>query len=132
MNLIINPGSRVPDRPANLYSVALDTAQHWLTRMQQEFPEVVMLDPPAEDQIDDGRWTFVFRHQVTGVEVELCTHGITEAEADRAGLIFGSPRIYWNGWSSCEPSPADWLPSGGGWGWSYRFTRNADQHGDKT
>ena len=55
---------------------------------------------------DNGRWPFVIRHQITGVEVVLETHGIDDLDAYKRQCIF-DPRVYWNGSSSAEPTLDD-------------------------
>lgn len=122
MTMMVNPGSEVPaDGVANCYAAALAEASRWHEAMRCPFPEVEMLDPPAESECSDGRWVFKFHHPTTGVTVELETHGITEQAAEVAGLIFGPPRIYWNGSSSGVPRPEDWIPRGETWSWTYRL-----------
>jgi hypothetical protein len=67
MTIMINPGSNVPtDGVVNLYAEALAEANRWHEAMRRPFPEVEMLDPPAESECSEGRWVFKFRHPTTG------------------------------------------------------------------
>jgi hypothetical protein len=126
---IINPGSHIPDKggPENHYDVAVAEARRWLAAMHANgFPEVILDGLPPVESADKGRWTFLYRHTTTNVTATLEAHGVTEAAANTAGLIFGAPRIYWQGGSSSEPKPSDWLPKEGGWTWSYHYERSTD------
>lgn len=115
MVLIINPGSgAVPlagEGWTNTYGVALEEAERWLGRMREDGIEDVTLD--VRDQTErEGRWTFGFRHSVTGVVVDLVTHGIDDMKAYEAdGHIFGA-RVYWHGSSSSNPELEDWSADG--------------------
>jgi hypothetical protein len=64
-----------------------------------------------EAKTRDGRWVFTFVHRVTGVSVELETHGVDNMKAYKAEHIF-PPRIYWNGSSSANPKLDDWSAPG--------------------
>lgn len=111
MIAIINPGARIGGDPqgwTNTVEQAIRNAQDWLGRMLKEgFTDIEVDEPGAEDQ---GRWPFVFRHTVTGVEVILDTHGMDDVKAYEKQHIF-APRVYWNGSSSAEPQLDDfWMP----------------------
>lgn len=98
MTVLINPGSRVPDVD-NTYERAQQYAREWLNRMTSEgFGDIEFIDTGEECE---GRWLFLFRHKVTGVQVKLEQHGV--AEDTVRNLIF-APRVYWNGSSSAVPN----------------------------
>ena len=112
MTLIINAGSRIGGDPqgwSNTVEEARRRAKEWLYRMRAEgFTDIEMLEPGDEA---DGRWLFVFRHTVTGVEVPLRMHGIDDLVAYERQNIF-SPRVYWNGSSSANPDLDDFAATG--------------------
>lgn len=139
--LIINPGSGpVADSGTgweNSEAGARAQAEGWLARMTNEGHRVDLLDgaTPVEDCRWDrkagpdgrggivgtgeftGRWQFTFRHQVTGVECRLETHGISdiaawEADAKAEGRLRIHPRVYWNGSSCSTPELSDWSAPG--------------------
>jgi len=116
MMVIINPGSHIPSDPAaegwtNTYEGALAEAEKWLHGMRGEgLADIEMTEPASKDPIE-GRWTFGFRHTVTGVTVELDTHGIAPLDVymrDR----FAHPRVYWNGSSTSDPELSQWAAPG--------------------
>jgi hypothetical protein len=115
VSLIINPGSGPIHSAAgtgwtNSEGVARATALGWWERMRAD--GIAHLELRADVEERDGRWVFGFRHTVTGVVVELETHGIDDEEAYRRdGHIF-SPRVYWNGSSSTDPKVEDWAAPG--------------------
>lgn len=112
MTVIINAGSRIGGEPqgwTNTVEGARRRAGEWLDRMRAVgFVDVEMTDTVEEV---DGRWVFVFRHTVTGVEVKLETHGIDDLDAYMRQYIF-DPRVYWNGSSSAEPQLDDFAAPG--------------------
>jgi hypothetical protein len=101
MTLLINPGSHIGEPGTgwtNTVEKARTEAEGWLAQMRADgFADVELLDGETESE---GRWVFTFRHAVTGVTVDLETHGIDGMAAYTKEYIFG-PRIYWNG-SSCS------------------------------
>lgn len=113
--MIINPGSKIGDAQAatgwtNTYTTALAKAHEWLSRMRAE--GIADVELTAADETErDGRWTFTFRHTVTGVEVELDTHGIDDEAAYERQHVF-APRVYWSGSSSANPSLDDFAAPG--------------------
>jgi hypothetical protein len=112
MTLIINPGSRI-GKPGNGWTntaaTALAHAKDWLTRMHAEgMADVELLDGEIERE---GRWTFTFRHAVTGKTVELEMHGIDDVPAYEREHIF-APRVYWNGSSTANPELDDFATPG--------------------
>lgn len=114
---IINPGSGpVGESGAwtDTYEAALRTALEWLDEVRsrgiRDVHIVAQLHEGDPEPVE-GRWTFVFRHEVTGVEVELQTHGLDNIEAYRKRYIF-DPRVYWRGDSSATPKVEDWLAPG--------------------
>lgn len=112
MVVFINPGSRINNAPVgwtNTYETALEAANDWLARMRADgFTDITMTGDETEQ---DGRWRFIFTHQVTNVSVELETHGIDNLKAYERQTIF-SPRLYWNGSSSANPKLADFAAEG--------------------
>jgi hypothetical protein len=115
MTVFINPGARLGDAQnadgwTNTYATARATADEWLARMRGEGIADVELVTCDETE-RDGRWTFTFRHAVTGVEVQLETHGIDDGDAYKRQYIF-EPRIYWNDSSSADPSLGDFAAPG--------------------
>lgn len=110
--MIINPGSgpiKSGEGWTNTLSGAMTEALRWYDGMLMKgFTDVVMLTEPEER---DGRWVFGFRHEVTGVVVELETHGIDDVEAYEKAHIF-APRVYWNGCSTSTPRLEDWKADG--------------------
>lgn len=115
MTIIINPGARLGDAEAahgwtNTFATAHATALEWLAKMHAD--GLVDVDICGADATErEGRWTFTYRHTVTGVKVELETHGIDDVEAYKRQHIF-EPRIYWNGSSSANPSLEDFAAPG--------------------
>lgn len=115
--MIINAGSRIPSELPNTYEEAVKKAERWLSNIHEGgWPEVEMR-AVDEDPVD-GRWKFEFTHRVTGVSRILETHGITDQAVNAAKLI-ACPRIYWNGCSSSEPKPDDWLHDDYVWRYQY-------------
>ena len=112
MTVIINPGSRIGGEPRGLTNTvekAVEIARQWFDEMQQNgFTDIEIGEPGAED---DGRWPFMIRHLITGVEVKLLVHGIDDLDAYRRQYIF-YPRIYWNGSSSAQPELDDFAAPG--------------------
>ncbi|SHQ64280.1 Uncharacterised protein [Mycobacteroides abscessus subsp. bolletii] len=112
MGVLINPGSHIDDATVdwtNTYEKAQANANDWLDRMRSEgLTDVVMTGDEAEQ---DGRWTFTFTHQVTGVSVDLEIDGIDNMDAYRHKALF-APKIYWNGSSVGEPSLDDFAADG--------------------
>jgi hypothetical protein len=117
MNLIFNPGSDIPepgkdDGWTNTYEEAVRIAREWLARMcAHGLGDIVLLEGKAFRPPVDGRWTFTYRHIVTGVEATLETHGIAPEDAFRKQNLF-SPRQYWNGSSSSDPCLDDFTALG--------------------
>lgn len=114
MTVLINPGSgRIPARGqgwANTRAGAHAEARRWLVQMHKEgLIDVELLPDPTYD--GEGRWTFSYRHKVTGVVCLLKTHGITSLSAYEAEHLF-APRQYWRGSSCADPKLEDWLAPG--------------------
>lgn len=109
---IINAGATIGESDegwTNTYETALVSANAWLEQMTtQGFRDIVMTPDPVERE---GRWRFTFRHTVTGVSVELETHGIDNLDAYRKKRIF-DPKIYWRGSSCANPSIKDFAADG--------------------
>lgn len=114
MTTFINPGpGSIPTSGngwTNTYEGAAREAVRWLDQMTTGGIRDVNLDLKGED-LGDGRWRFHFRHEVTGVVVDLDTHGIDDYEAYERDRVF-PPRIYWNGSSCGEPEVEDWATEG--------------------
>lgn len=110
MNIIINPGSKVS---GGTFAQARKNARKWLRHVHQNFPEVTMV---SLRKPQDGRWSFLFRHPRTKKEVLLEMHGLTDKQAK--ALPF-HPRVYWNGSSTAEPCPEDFITDG--FEWRYVF-----------
>lgn len=111
--LIINPGSKIGDDPkgwTNTHTQARKHAYEWFYKPMQEdgFTDIEVEDTKEER---DGRWLFIFKHSITEKQVELEVHGIDNLEAYRNQHIF-SPRVYWNGSSSSNPSIDDFAVDG--------------------
>lgn len=117
MSVIINPGSRIAEAAddegwTNTYAAALAIAREWHGHMADDgFGADIDLIEPDDMAGRDGRWTFGFRHRVTGVTVELETHGIAPLDAYTDKRIF-APRQYWNGSSSSNPALEHWAAPG--------------------
>lgn len=113
--VIINPGSRLGDAQAadgwtNTYATARAAAEEWLAKMNAE--GIADIEMVAADEAErEGRWRFMFRHTVTGVEVDLETHGIDDVAAYERQHIF-APRVYWGGSSSGNPEMSDFAAPG--------------------
>lgn len=106
---IMNPGSRIPANAGegwtNTYEHAVAEAQRWLDELRGDgITDVELILPGRESE---GRWVFGFRHTVTGVVVNLETHGIDDVKAYEKEKVF-TPRVYWNGSSCSNPSVEDW------------------------
>lgn len=106
MNIIINPGSKLPLAEAaigwtNTHDQAKRYAYEWFYKPMTEegYTDIEVIDTGEEN---DGRWKFIFKHKITGKEVELETHGIDDLEAYEKQFVF-TPRVYWNGGSSSNP-----------------------------
>jgi hypothetical protein len=114
VTVLINPGSGgVPAAGhcwTNTVEEARREAERWLRRIREDGITHVTLLPEVLRE-EEGRWTFGFRHDVTGVVVELETPGIDNLEAYRKERIF-YPRIYWRGSSSSEPRVEHWAADG--------------------
>ena len=83
MTVIINAGSGDIAESGTGWTNTRDGAQRaaaaWLNAMQNEGygdVEVTEVGP-----VGNGRWAFDFRHSVTGVVVQLETHGIDDLDA---------------------------------------------------
>jgi hypothetical protein len=115
MSILINPGAHIGPADegwTNTYEGALREAERWLERMREDgIGADIDLVIPAEPVEHDGRWTFGFRHRVTGVTVELDTHGISDMAACTRRHIFGA-RVYWNGSSCSNPELEHWSAPG--------------------
>ena len=113
MSVIINPGSTIDsmggDGWTNTVEQARKHAKEWLRRMRREDQIDAKLLPG--ETFEDGRWTFKFQHNLTGVVCDLCTHGIDNDDAYRKENIF-TPRMYWNGSSCSNPMQEDFLKDG--------------------
>lgn len=101
---IINPGSTLPDGYSgegwtNTHKQAKLNAFNWFYMPMKEagFTDIKVTDKNEENS---GRWVFIFKHEVTGKEVELEIHGIDDLNAYQKEHIF-VPKVYWNG-SSCS------------------------------
>ena len=116
MTILINPGSGPVTEQGegwtNTYEGAIAEAERWHQRMVDDGfghdVELLSQDDPIER---GGRWVFHFRHRVTGVVVELETHGIDDMDAYMRRHIFGA-RVYWNGSSCSSPELDDWAAPG--------------------
>lgn len=115
MSVLINPGSgSIPPSGEgwkNTKEQARQNAEQWLANMRAEgIRDVELLSEVAPR---DGRWSFYFRHAVTGVEVELETHGLSDEgfKAYERERIFG-PRTYWHGSSTETPDVEHWAAPG--------------------
>lgn len=113
MSVIINPGSRIREGSAgwtNTRVQSLRNAYEWHHKMRDESfgHDIDMVDTGEHE---DGRWRYVFRHKVTGVEVSLQIHGIDDMDAYLEQALF-VPHVYWNGSSSSNPSIEDFAAPG--------------------
>lgn len=104
MTLIINAGSGPITKGkgwTNTHKTARWNAYEWFYKpmIKQGFVDIEVIDTKEEVQ---GRWKFIFRHKITGKEVELEIHGIDDLEAYEKQNIF-APRVYWDGSSSSTP-----------------------------
>lgn len=112
MTVIINAGSQIGGEPqgwTNTIEGARRRAGEWLDRMRSNgFVDIEMVE--VGDEVD-GRWLFMFRHTITGVEVPLRIHGIDDLDAYMRQYIF-DPRVYWRDSSSAEPDLDDFAAHG--------------------
>ena len=111
MSLIINPGSRIQSGGegwTNTVEGARKKAEEWQELIRAAGHDVFLMDGVEER---DGRWVFGFQHNVTGVIVELETHGIDNLEAYEGAHVF-TPRVYWHGSSVSTPELEDWAADG--------------------
>lgn len=127
MNFIINPGSELPSGEAgigwtNTHEQAKKYAYIWFYKpmMKEGFTDIEVEDTGKET---DGRWLFIFRHQVTGKAVELETHGIDNLEAYEKQFVF-TPRVYWDGGSSSNPELSQFVVEGFEPVMTYKATNN--------
>jgi hypothetical protein len=115
VSVLINPGSGPVANSGtgwtNTYEGALAEARRWLAQIRDEGIADVELVVPDQPVQREGRWVFGFRHLVTGVVVELETHGIDNMAHYTAQRIF-DPRVYWRGSSCASPDAADWAALG--------------------
>lgn len=103
--LLINPGSHVE---GGTEEQARENARVWHGRMVSDgITGVDLVEEPTGYR--NGRWTFAFRHTVTGVTRELEIHGLTAAQAET--YVF-RPRVYWRGGSCSTPDLTDFLAIG--------------------
>ncbi|QMW06394.1 hypothetical protein [Spirosoma foliorum] len=107
--LLINPGSQVE---GGTLEQARINAQVFLNGIHDQGMKEVFIDP--DPVCADGRWTFIFRHPVTGKTAILKTHGLTDEESRNQFFV---PRIYWNGSSTADPEIKDFLPAN----WGFRI-----------
>lgn len=113
MALLINPGSQIGPGTSgwsNSHETAKRYAYEWFFKpmTEQGFADIEVRDTGEERA---GRWVFEFTHTVTGVTIELETHGIDDLDAYQRDYIF-DPRVYWNGSSGSNPSIEDFKASG--------------------
>lgn len=113
MSIIINPGSVIGKEEkgwTNTHAVALKYANEWFYKpmLDEGFEDIEMIDPNEEV---DGRWKFIFKHKITGVEIELEVHGIDNLEAYQKQYIF-QPKTYWNGSSCSSPEIKEFKKEG--------------------
>jgi hypothetical protein len=113
--LLINPGSQMPDEKegqgwTNTHKQAKLNAFNWfyLPMLEEGIIDVKVTDCNEETE---GRWKFIFKHEITGKEVELEIHGIDNMEEYMKTYIFGA-RVYWNGSSSGNPELEDFAVDG--------------------
>lgn len=111
--MIINPGSKIEamsgDGWTNTVETARATAARWLRQMHESGMTEVELLPGEEAH--EHRWRFRFRHTLTGTEVTLETHGVDDVGAYMREHVF-TPRVYWHGSSSSDPSIKDFVAPG--------------------
>lgn len=112
--LLINPGSEIGTEQrgwTNTFEGAEAEAERWLKSMHEDDGMVDVELVRRCSTPHEGRWTFTYRHKVTGVEVKLDTHGIDNLDAykDKNGF---HPRVYWNGSSTSKPSIDDFAAPG--------------------
>lgn len=110
---IINPGSEIGTETkgwTNTHETAKLHAYEWFYKpmLKEGFTDIEVTDTGEEIE---GRWKFIFKHKVTGVEVELETHGIDDLKAYEEQYIF-TPRVYWNGSSTGQPELDDFKVEG--------------------
>ncbi len=115
MTMIINPGSEVATEKSgngwtNTHAQAKRYAYDWFYKRMLEdgFTDIKVIDTGIEV---NGRWQFIFKHQVTGAEVYLEIHGIDNLKEYSKRYIFGA-RVYWNGSSSGNPAIGDFEAEG--------------------
>jgi hypothetical protein len=117
MELIVNPGAHIGSRQhpqgwTNTPEQALANARDWLAKMVRDgFGADIELVTDEPGDSDDGRWTFVFRHKVTGITATLQTHGINDLDAYAQQHLF-APKVYWNGSSCSNPELSDFAAPG--------------------
>jgi hypothetical protein len=104
MTLIINPGSSIGQQQegfTNTHKQAKLHAYKWFYKQMLEkgFTDITVIDTKEEV---DGRWKFIFKHDITGKEVELEVHGIDNMDKYTDKYIF-NPKVYWNGSSVSDP-----------------------------
>jgi hypothetical protein len=94
---------------------AIKRAGDWFKIMVEEgFTDVELLEDieycsPVDEEVVE-RWSFTFRHRITGVEVELLMHGIDNIH-DYV-QFFPLPDVYWNGVSDLDPRLEDFAAPG--------------------
>ena len=107
--ILFNPGSGAVAASGagwtNDYAGAEANAREWHDRLVGDgIRDVELTLPGMPAPGDDGRWVFDFTHTVSGVVVQLETHGLDDDEyrAYEREHVFG-PHVYWNGSSSDIP-----------------------------
>jgi hypothetical protein len=113
MTILINLGSggiaASGDGWTNTVETAVKLAREWHERMIADgIADVELNETPVCEK--EGRWEFIFKHRLTGVEVTLKTHGIDNMDAYTNMNVY--PRVYWNGSSSGQPSVEDFAAPG--------------------
>lgn len=113
MSLIINPGSGDVEYSGegwtNTHENARINAYDFYKRIIADGITDITVTDKKEDR--GGRWAFGFKHNITGVEVELEIDGIDNYDAFMKTHIFGT-RTYWNGSSSCLVELEHWKADG--------------------
>ena len=103
--MIINPGSNTL---GDTYENARKEAERLLANMLEEgITDIELLEEYRTDE--QGRFTFTYRHRVTGKTGEWDITGLEwDNEWEKRGFMF-PPRMYWNGSSVGNPEWKDFL-----------------------
>ena len=114
MAFLINPGSgdiTVGEAWDNTEEQARINVYKWFYKplLDEGYKDIKIINLHLQD--NSGRFKFKLRHNITGVEIPIECHGITDLDAYTEENIFGA-RVYYNGSSSSNTELSDFKADG--------------------